>query len=284
MKLCKKKYRAITKNGIKGVKKIYHKIDAKILQFELESIEFKFGMWITKKEFGQRLNDTNPLPKGQFYMSVRIVAKDIEVTEKIARRLIKQFTKLEIIRLISTSKSPKQGSIYEYVVQVEEDTKKGTVEDTVKTQLGHSKNEETSDFKEGKGHSKDTVEGTIEGTSKNKIKIKENNIYISKDILVPKDLEPIAQKWNSLNLSKINSIKNKRLKMLRARIRDYGMDNVLKAIDNISKSNFLQGQNNKNWTITFDWFIKPNNFDKVLDGNYNNKVVPNKSSFNSSYD
>lgn len=280
MKQCKRRYRAITKNGIKGVKKIYHKIDAKILQFELESIEFKFGMWITKKEFGQRLNDTNPLPKGQFYMSVRIVAKDIEVTEMVARRLIKQFTKLEIIRLIATSKSPKQGSIYEYVVQVENNT----VDNTVTTQLEHSKSEEISDFKEDKEHSKDTVGNTLDNTSKNKIKIKENNIYISKDILVPKDLEPIAQKWNSLNLSKINSIKNKRLKMLRARIRDYGMDNVLKAIDNISKSNFLQGQNNKNWTITFDWFIRPNNFDKVLDGNYNNKVVPNKSSFNSSYD
>ena len=269
MKLCKRRYRAITKNGIKGVKKIYHKIDAKILQFELESIEFKFGMWITKKEFGQRLNDTNPLPKGQFYMSVRIVAKDIEVTEMVARRLIKQFTKLDIIRLVATSKSPKQGSIYEYLVQVEDNT----VDNTVTTQLEHSKSEGISDFEEGKEHSNNTVTNTVDNTSKNKIKIKENNIYISKDILVPKDLEPIAQKWNSLNLSKINSIKNKRLKMLRARIRDYGMDNVLKAIDNISKSNFLQGQNNKNWTITFDWFIKPNNFDKVLDGNYNNKSI-----------
>ena len=98
----------------------YHKIDAKIFQFDLESIEFKFGMWITKKEFKQRLNDTNPLPKGQFYMSVRIVSKDINVTEKIARRLIKQFTKLEIIRLVEVSKSPKQGSIFEYLVQAEE--------------------------------------------------------------------------------------------------------------------------------------------------------------------
>lgn len=102
------------------MEKIYHKIDTKILQFELESIEFKFGMWITKKEFGQRLNDTKPLPKGQFYMSVRVVAKDIEVTEKIARRLIKQFTKLGIIRRVATSKNSKQGSIYEYSVQVNE--------------------------------------------------------------------------------------------------------------------------------------------------------------------
>lgn len=253
----------------------YHRIDSKILQFELESIELKFGMWITKKEFGQRLNDTNPLPKGQFYMSVRVVAKDIEVTEMVARRLIKQFTKLDIIRLVATSKSPKQGSIYEYLVQVENNT----VENTVKTQLEHSKNEKISDFEEGKGHSNNTVTNTVENTSKNKNKRKEN-IYISKDIYVQKKFELIITKWNSLNLSKINSIKNNRLKMLKARIRDYGIDKVLEAIDNISKSDFLKGQNNRGWVITFDWFIRPNNFDKVLDGNYNNKVVPSKSSFN----
>ena len=148
----------------------YHKIDSKILEFDLESVEFKFGMWITKKEFGQRLNQNKPLPKGQFFMSVRVVAKDIEITEKIARRLIKQFTKLDIIRLVSSSKNPKQGSIYEYLVQIEEDT----VKDTVKAQLGHSKNEKISVFEYEEGHINGTIEDTIEGTSKKKNKRKEN--------------------------------------------------------------------------------------------------------------
>ena len=66
----------------------YHKIDSRILEYDIDSVEFKFGMWITKKEFGQRLNQNKPLPKGQFFMSVRVVAKDIEITEMIARRLI----------------------------------------------------------------------------------------------------------------------------------------------------------------------------------------------------
>lgn len=98
----------------------YYKIDSKILKFKLESIEFKFGMWITKKEFEQELSNVNLLPKGQFYMSIRTIVKSIGVTEHVARRLIKQFTKLGIIRLVATSKSPKQGSIYEYLVQVDE--------------------------------------------------------------------------------------------------------------------------------------------------------------------
>lgn len=156
----------------------YHKIDSRLLEFDIDSIEFKFGMWITKKEFGQRLNQNKPLPKGQFFMSVRVVSKDIEITEKIARRLIKQFTKLDIIRLISTSKNPKEGSIYEYLVQVE----KGTVEDTVRAQLGHSKSEKIRGFEGSEGHSKGTYKGTVEGTSKKKSKRKENNNIYSSDL------------------------------------------------------------------------------------------------------
>ncbi|NEZ72079.1 hypothetical protein EXM31_09920 [Clostridium botulinum] len=88
-------------------------------------------------------------------------------------------------------------------------------------------------------------------------------------------LQPIMDKWNSLNLSKIISIKGNRLKLLNTRIKEYGEDQIIQAIDNINKSSFLKGQNNRNWTITFDWFIKPNNFPKVLEGNYTNKEGTN---------
>ena len=56
-----------------------------------------------------------------------------------------------------------------------------------------------------------------------------------------------------------------------ARIKQYGVDDVLKAIDNIRNSDFLQGKASKRpWVITFDWFVLPNNFPKVLEGQYNN--------------
>ena len=56
--------------------------------------------------------------------------------------------------------------------------------------------------------------------------------------------------------------------MLRARIAEYGTDAVLEAIEKIRNSDFLKGQNAKGWIITFEWFVKPNNFPKVLEGNY----------------
>ncbi len=90
---------------------------------------------------------------------------------------------------------------------------------------------------------------------------------VSKDTSVNK-FTPIIEKWNSLNLQQLRTISNNRQVMLNARIKEHGFDSVLEAIGNINKSSFLKGQNNKNWTITFDWLIKPNNFVKVLENNY----------------
>lgn len=81
--------------------------------------------------------------------------------------------------------------------------------------------------------------------------------------------------WNSVgdNISQIQKIRpnTTRYKLLNARIKDYGEDKILQAIENIKYSPFLQGNNNKGWTISFDWFIKPDNFPKVLEGNYIDK-------------
>lgn len=103
---------------------------------------------------------------------------------------------------------------------------------------------------------------------------------ISKDILVSKNLIPIVEEWNNLNLSKVKSIKGNRLKLLNARIKEYGIDTVLKAIRKINDSSFLKGQGPKGWVITFDWIVKPNNFIKVLEGNYDDKEGANNGRAN----
>lgn len=108
---------------------------------------------------------------------------------------------------------------------------------------------------------------------------------VSKDTSVNK-FTPIIEKWNSLNLQQLRTISNNRQTLLNARIKEHGFDSVLEAIENIEKSSFLKGQNNKNWVIKFDWFIKPNNFVKVLENNYidntDNKeqnYIPKKNKF-----
>ena len=116
-----------------------------------------------------------------------------------------------------------------------------------------------------------------------KVSIGKDKLTISNDIVCQAetarpDVEPVVNAWNSLSedtaikpISKI-SCNSTRYKMLTARLKEYGIDDVLKAIENIRQSDFLKGNNNKGWIITFDWFVKPNNFPKVLEGNYCNSV------------
>lgn len=96
----------------------------------------------------------------------------------------------------------------------------------------------------------------------------DNNI--SKDILCSTVVQRLIEKWNSLGLSTtlktINPGTN-RYKMLKARIKQYSEEEIFRAIEEIPKSDFLMGKVN-DFEITFDWFIKPNNFPKVLEGNY----------------
>lgn len=93
---------------------------------------------------------------------------------------------------------------------------------------------------------------------------------------------PLIQKWNKLpeTVSKISTLKKdtQRYKMLSQRVSEYGENKVLEAIEKIKQSSFLQGNNNKGWTITFEWFVRPNNFVKVLEGNYADKKIQ-KSNF-----
>lgn len=111
----------------------------------------------------------------------------------------------------------------------------------------------------------------------------DNNQSANADVIcetqsVSLDVKEVAEAWNDLQglgikpVSKM-SASSTRYKALSARIREHGKEKVLEAIENIKASNFLQGMSDKGWVITFDWFVKPNNFVKVLDGNYSNRVT-----------
>lgn len=87
------------------------------------------------------------------------------------------------------------------------------------------------------------------------------------------DLEHCITLWNSLKDLGVPSIVDikedtERGRLVKKRSAQYSIEDYETAVQNIRDSTFLQGQNDRGWTITFDWFIKPNNFAKVLEGNY----------------
>lgn len=114
---------------------------------------------------------------------------------------------------------------------------------------------------------------------------KDNNINVSKDTLccTQNEIQRVVDAWNALNLSKVNKVvpDTNRYVWLKKRMKEYGVDGVLQAIENVKESDFLMGKTKEAFNMTFDWLVRPNNFPKVLDGNYTNKVKANNKNNNS---
>lgn len=105
-------------------------------------------------------------------------------------------------------------------------------------------------------------------------KEKDNKLIVSKDTICQTDVRRVVEEWNKLQdvgIAPVTRMKSssKRYKMLQTRIREYGIDDVIKAISKIRESDFLLGKKT-DFIAKFDWFITPTYFPKILDGFYDN--------------
>lgn len=128
-------------------------------------------------------------------------------------------------------------------------------------------------------HTEKEIEKEIRVKSLEKEEDKEKGfLTVSYETVCQTDVRRVVDAWNGLQgygikpVSRVSS-DSKRYKSLTARIREYGTDRVLDAVERIKNSDFLKGINKNGWTITFDWFVLPNNFPKVLEGNYDNQTA-----------
>lgn len=76
----------------------------------------------------------------------------------------------------------------------------------------------------------------------------------------------------------ITQIAGKRKQAVLARFKEYGKDKLRTAVLNAAKSPFLNGASEKPFVASFDWIFRPNNFPKVLEGNYNHDVLTTTNS------
>ena len=67
-----------------------------------------------------------------------------------------------------------------------------------------------------------------------------------------------------------------RKRAIKARLKDYGLEEIKRAFSLAGQSDFLKGSSG--WQASFDWLMKPANMTKVLDGNYTNRASPNGKS------
>ena len=98
-----------------------------------------------------------------------------------------------------------------------------------------------------------------------------------------KQIESIIEQWNKLEEYGIKGIRivgpnTERGKMLRARLKQYGLDSFAKIVEQIKESDFLQGKHDgRPWQVDFDWIVHPNNYPKVLEGKYKGRYRPQNS-------
>ena len=85
------------------------------------------------------------------------------------------------------------------------------------------------------------------------------------------NMQEIKDFWNthitSKVIPKITDILHNREMAVKARFQEYGQEGILKVISKVAVSKFL---NSGTFHVTFDWVFRPNNFAKIIDGNYDN--------------
>lgn len=115
-------------------------------------------------------------------------------------------------------------------------------------------------------HTKDT---NINKKQNKNINKNDNNIHLS-EIGEYTDYQQIADMYNSICVSfpRLTKLSDARKKTIRARLKTYTVEDFKRLFELAESSSFLKGQNNRDWSATFDWLIKDSNMAKVLDGNY----------------
>ena len=106
----------------------------------------------------------------------------------------------------------------------------------------------------------------------------ENNI----DSNIDKDIYTIiSQKFTNtcISLPKIIGLNESRKKAIRSRLKEYSLEQIEEMFRKAENSDFLTGRISKKderpFKASFDWLMKPSNFIKVLEGNYDNREVNN---------
>ena len=75
-----------------------------------------------------------------------------------------------------------------------------------------------------------------------------------------------------VSLPKVTILSDERKKTIKARLKQYSINDFQTLFYKAEDSDFLKGKAGGNWSANFDWLLNAKNIVKVLDGNYDNKI------------
>lgn len=85
-------------------------------------------------------------------------------------------------------------------------------------------------------------------------------------------------------MSKVEVLNQTRKGYINARVSEFGIEKVIAVIHKAGESDFLNGKNDKAWRADFEWILRPENFVKVMEGKYDNRLQPEKKRVDGYYD
>jgi hypothetical protein len=86
----------------------------------------------------------------------------------------------------------------------------------------------------------------------------------------------IQEMYNStcVFLLKVKMIDGNRKKSVREIYKSHGLDGIKDAFTKVAKSDYLNGENARNWKADFDWIMNASNIVKIIEGKYDNTNRP----------
>lgn len=190
---------------------------------------------------------TNLSPK-----QIRTCLSRLEQTGEILRKTTNKFTTITICN-------------YDRYQAIEDS--KGQTKGNQEANKGQTKGNQRATSKEIKNIRNKEIE---EYNSANALVVEPNKTDIPYDL--------IQQKWNEIctDLPQVLSLSPKRKEKIKCRLKEINPDttmaiqSLLDIFKKIHASDFLCGRNSK-WKASFDWVLdSPNNWMKIIEGNYNN--------------
>ena len=115
---------------------------------------------------------------------------------------------------------------------------------------------------------------------------KEKELELEKDTDTPLpplggacDFAEIINQFNSIcvSLNKAGSLTGTRKKAIQSAVSAVGLEKLVELFRKAEASDFLTKRNSTGWKAGFDWLLKPDNYTKVLEGNYDNRKPANPS-------
>ena len=85
--------------------------------------------------------------------------------------------------------------------------------------------------------------------------------------------DEIIDRFNSIcvSLNRVSGITERRRKAIQSALNEIGGEKLTEIFRRAEASDFLKSGGTNGWKAGFDWLLKPENYTKVLEGNYDNR-------------